>query len=176
MLTKNTNFHHSITENGNLQLRIITEYQDDKGKVLDKKYSDPVTPADTKDMTGWDQKSQDIVEAITKPEIKIAFETEMQVKTGKGLEEIITYDRVIDEDGRIAVRRITRIFDDGVEVSKKYHRSWVMPTDDPTKADVISKAVAQKIHTVEVKQAYTDKLAAQALDQEPITLDEPATK
>jgi len=167
-------YHHSITENGNLQLRIITEYQDDKGKVLDKKYSDPVTPADTKDMTGWDQKSQDIVEAITKPETKTAFEAEMQTKTGKGLEEIITHDRVIDEDGKIAVRRITRIFDDGVEVSKKYHRSWVMPTDDPTKADVISKVVAQKLHTPAVKQAYTDKLAA--LDQEPITLDEPAIK
>jgi len=167
-------YHHSVTELGNIQLRIITEYQDDNGNVLDKKYGDPVTPADTKDMTGWDQKSQDIVEAITKPETKTAFEAEKQVKTGNGLEEIITHDRVIDEDGKIAVRRITRIFDDGVEVSKKYHRSWVMPTDDPKDADVISKAVAQKLHTVEVKQAYTDKLAA--LDQEPITLDEQTTK
>jgi len=175
-MIKNMKYHHSVSELGNIQVRMITEYQDDNGNVLDKKYSDPVTPADTKDMTGWDQKSQDIVEAITKPETKAAFETEMQTKTGKGLEEIITHDRVIDEDGRIAVRRITRIFDEGVEVSKKYHRSWVMPTDDPTKADVISKAVAQKLHTAEVKQAYQDKLAAQALDQEPIILDEPATK
>jgi len=173
-MNKIQKYHHSVTELGNLQARIITEYQDDEGNVLDKKYSDPVTPADTKDMTGWDQKSQDIVEAITKPETKTAFEAEVQVKTGKGLEEIITHDRVIDEDGKIAVRRITRIFDDGVEVSKRYHRSWVMPTDDPTKADVISKAVAQKLHTAEVKQAYTDKLAA--LDQEPITLDEQTTK
>jgi len=173
-MQKINKYHHSISELGNIQVRIITEYQNDEGKVLDKKYSDPVTPADTKDMTGWDQKSQDIVEAITKPETKTAFETEIQVKIGKGLEEIITYDRVIDEDGRIAVRRITRIFDDGVEVSKKYHRSWVMPTDDPTKADVISKAVAQKLHTPIVKQAYQDKLAA--LDQEPITLDEQTTK
>jgi len=31
-MQKNTGYHHSITENGNLQLRIITEHQDDEGK------------------------------------------------------------------------------------------------------------------------------------------------
>jgi len=152
-------YHHSITENGNLQLRIITEYQDDEGKVLDKKYSDPVTPADTKDMTGWDDRSKEIVEAITDKNTLASFATEKKEPTGQGLEEIVTYDRTLDDLGRISVRRITRIFDDGEEVSKKYHRSWVMPGDDPSKADVISKAIAVKLHTPEIIDIYKTKMA-----------------
>jgi len=38
-MNKNTKFHHSISELGNLQTRIITEYSDDSGKVIDKKYA-----------------------------------------------------------------------------------------------------------------------------------------
>ena len=157
-------FHHSVTENGKLQVRIITEYKDDAGKVLDKKYGDPMTPADPTDMTGWDDRSKDIAQAITDEQTKTAFEVEKQEPTGIGLEEIITTDRVIEEDGKIAVRQIKRIFDDGVEVSKNYHRSWIMPVDDPTNNDVISKAVAEKIHTVAVISAYETKQATLTLE------------
>jgi len=160
--------HHSITENGNLQLRIITEYQDDEGKVLEKKYSDPMTPADTKDMTGWDDKSKDIVTAITDSKVVEDFTAEHKEPTGKGLEEIVTYDRTLGDLGRISVRRITRIFDDGEEVSKKYHRSWIMPGQDPTGNDVISKAVAEKIHTPEVIAEYDTKMAELEADEQKI--------
>jgi hypothetical protein len=197
-------FHHSVTENGKLQVRLVTEYKDDAGNILDKKYGDPYTPSvPTKDveaevdgetvitkvpltqeeaieqeieligglnLTGWDQGSKDIVEAITVQKVKDDFEVEKQEPTGIGLEEIITTDRVIDEDGKIAVRQITRIFNDGVEVSKKYHRSWIMPVDDPTNNDVISKAVAEKIHTVAVISAYETKQAALALETEPLVI------
>jgi len=158
-MKKEMKYHHSVTENGNLQLRIVTEYQDGEGKMLDRKYSDPVTPADTKDMTGWDDISKDIVEAITDSKVKADFAVEKKESAGQGLEEIVTYDRTLDDLGRISVRRITRIFDDGVEVSKKYHRSWIMPGDDPSKADVISKAVADKLHTQDVIDAYNTKMA-----------------
>jgi len=147
-------YHHSVTENGNLQLRIITEYQDNAGNVLDKKYSDPMTPADTKDMKDWDDRSKDIVKAITDRTVIDAFKIEKKEPTGKGLEEIVTYDRTLDELGRISVRRITRIFDEGEEVSKKYHRSWIMPGQDPKDADVMSKAVAEKLHTTKVIADY----------------------
>jgi hypothetical protein len=197
-------FHHSVTENGKLQVRLVTEYKDDAGNILDKKYGDPYTPSvPTKDveaevdgetvitkvpltqeeaieqeieligglnLTGWDQGSKDIVEAITVQKVKDDFEVEKQEPTGIGLEEIITTDRVIDEDGKIAVRQITRIFNDGVEVSKKYHRFWIMPVDDPTNNDVISKAVAEKIHTVAVISAYETKQAALALETEPLVI------
>jgi hypothetical protein len=44
-MNKIQKIHHSISELGNLQARLITEYQDDNGNVIDKKYSDPYTPA-----------------------------------------------------------------------------------------------------------------------------------
>ena len=157
---KQTKIHHSVTENGNLQARLVTEYLKD-GKLIDKKYGDPMAPADTKDMTGWDDRSKDIVAAITDAKVLADFAVEKQEPTGTGIEEIVTTDRVIDEDGKIAVRRITRIMDDGEEVSKKYHRSWIMPGQDPSTNDVMSKAVAEKIHTQEVIDAYDAKLAAQ---------------
>ena len=156
-LTKSTKLHHSVSELGNLQLRIITEYIKD-GKVIDKKYSDPYAPADTKDMTDWDDRSTEIVAAITDEKVLSDFAIEKQAPIGIGVEEIVTYDRVHEEDGKIAVRRITRIFDEGIEVSKKYHRSWIMPGDDPTNNDVISKALAVKLHTPEVIEAYKTSL------------------
>ncbi len=159
-LTKNTKLHHSVTELGTIQVRQITEYLDDSGKLIDSKYGDPYTPAikdGVLDLEGWDQKTKDIMEAITTKETKDAFEAEKQVMTGVGPEEIVTYDRVTEDDGRISVRRITRIFDDGKEVSKKYHRSSINPTDDPSSADTISKALAKKLHTKAVKDAFVAK-------------------
>jgi len=152
-MEKRMSLNHSVTELGNIQVRIVTEYLKD-GKLIDKKYGDPMTPADTKDMTGWDDRSKDIVAAITDKKVLADFAVEKQEPTGIGLEEIVRYDRVPEKDGKMAVRRITRIFDEGVEVSKKYHRSWIMPGDDPSKADVISKALAVKLHTPEVVTAY----------------------
>jgi len=164
-MEKQQKFHHSITENGNLQLRIITEYQDDEGKVIDKKYSEPMAPADTSKMDGWDDKSKDIVEAITDKGALAEFAIEKKEPAGTGLEEIITYDRTLDDLGRISVRRITRIFDEGEEVSKKYHRSWIMPGDDPKDADVMSKAMAAKLHTPEVIAEYESKMTKLAAEK-----------
>ena len=157
-LTKQQKFHHSITENGNIQVRIVTEYQDDEGKVIDRKYGEPMTPADTSKMDGWDDKSKDIVTAITDKTVTAEFAIEKKEPTGTGLEEIVTHDRTLDDLGRISVRRITRIFDEGEEVSKKYHRSWIMPGDDPKDADVMSKAIAEKLNTPELIAEYESKM------------------
>lgn len=158
-LTKNEKYHHSITENGNLQLRIVTEYIK-PGEPPIKTYSDPMTSADTKDMTGWDDKSKDIVTAITDEKVLADFAVEKITGDEPGNpHEVVTYDRTLDDLGRISIRRITRIFDDGKEVSKKYHRNWIMPGDDYTKADVMSKALAEKLHTPEVIVAYEAKMA-----------------
>lgn len=151
MLEKQILLHHSVTENGNLQLRIVTEYVKD-GKVLDKKYSEAYTPKDIKNMEGFDDRSKDIVATIIPAEIVDAVEAEFWETNGQPeptelYTEVVTYDRVIEEDGKIAVRKITRIYDEGREVSKKYHRSWIMPGDDLSKNDVISKAIAKKLHT-----------------------------
>ena len=158
MLTKKIKLHHSVTENGKLQLRQITKYIKD-GKVTDTKYSEPYTPKDTNNMEGFDQKSKDIVTSITTPEVLSEFKTETQTITGTGIEEKITYDRVIYEDNKIAIRRITRIYDEGEEISKKYHRSWINPGDSIEGKDVMSKTVAKKLHTKEVVDNYKLKLS-----------------
>ena len=157
-MIKNLKYHHSISEAGTLQLRIITQYVGD-GEVKSEKYSDPVAPPDTLKMDGWDDKSKAIVEAITNKKVLADFKVEKQEPTGVGIEEIVKYDRTLDDLGRISVRRITRIFDEGEEVSKKYHRSWIMPGQDPSGNDVISRAVAEKLHTPKVIATYNTKMA-----------------
>jgi len=184
-MIKQERLHHSVTEVDTIQVRKVTEYVDDDGKVTDTKYSDPMTPAPVKpeqvsidgkinppvilkdgeepapvedigglNLAGWDDKTKILASVITDEQVKADFAEEMQDITGIGLEEIVTYDRVIHVDGKIAVRRITRLFDDGEQVSKKYHRSWIMPGDDPKDNDVVSKALAVRIHTDTVKDAY----------------------
>ncbi len=169
-MEKQQRFHHSVTENGNIQVRIVTEYLKD-GEIIDETYGDPMTPANVNNMEGWDDKSKDIVAAITESKVLTDFALERlasgyvasghdtleQYKTG--IAELVDYDRVIDDLGRISVRRITRIFDEGKEVLKKYHRSWIMPGDDPSGNDVMSRAVAEKLHTPEVIAAYETKTA-----------------
>jgi len=157
-MQKQIKLHHSVTENGNIQVRLVTEYIEDNGKIKERKHGHPYTPKDPKVMDGFDNRSKEIVAAIIDPVVKCALEVEKQAPSGNGLEEIVTYDRVIEGDGKIAVRRITRIFDEGVEVSKKYHRSWIMPGDDYSNADVISNALAAQLHTPGVIEAYRAQL------------------
>ncbi len=66
----------------------------------------------------------------------------------------ISFDHSITELGHIQVRKITRIMEDGKEISKTYHRHVVSPGDDYTNQDDRTKALAQTVHTVEVVAAY----------------------
>ena len=160
-ISKQTKFKHGISENGELQVYQVIQVLKD-GTVIDEKILPPYSPADPKIMDGFDDISKDIATAITEKTAVDGLKAEKTEPTGTGLEEIVTYDRTVDELGRISVRRITRIFDDGAEISKKYHRSWIMPGDDPGGADVLSKALAVKLHTPEVIAAYTVKMAEAA--------------
>ncbi len=155
MITKQVSLHHSITELGNIQVRQAIEYIKD-GKGQGKNYGDPMAPADVLQLDGWDDRTKEIVAAITTEEAKAEFEAEKQTIKGISIEEQVTYDRVVETDGRIAVRRTTRIFDDGKEVSKKYHRSWIMPGDDFSRADAMSKALTKKLHTPKVITKYNN--------------------
>ena len=166
-LTKNNCYHHSVTEAGNLQLRIITQYVEDR-EVKSEKYSDAMTPADTLKMDGWDDKSKAIVEAITDKAVVADFTAECMstlellahesIKTS-GPIEVVLYDREVKDWERISIRKKIYIFDDGEQVSLKYHRSWIMPGDDYSWADVMSRALAEKLHTTEVVAAYVAKIA-----------------
>lgn len=160
-MEKQISFKHGVSEQGNLQTyqveRIVRVKDGEVIEILSETIHPPYTPKDVKNMEGFDPRSKEIVAAITTPEAKADFEAEKQEPTGVGLEEIVTHDRMIDDLGRISVRRVTRIFDDGKEISKKYHRSWLMPGDDPDKADAISKALAKRLHTKAVKDAWEAK-------------------
>ncbi|MCW4050900.1 MAG: hypothetical protein NWE89_14320 [Candidatus Bathyarchaeota archaeon] len=129
-----------------------------------------------KNLDGWDDRTCEIVGVITDPDVYADFVIEKQgvmvdgvmyihpsLITGEGMEETMSFDRELWPDGRIPIRRIHRIFEDGREDLKEYHRTWIMPGDDPSGADVMSKALAIKLHTLKVVKDYKAKLAAQAL-------------
>lgn len=72
------------------------------------------------------------------------------------LEKRISYDGSWTEWGHIQVRQITRILEDGKEISKTYHRHVLSPGDDIKNEDEVSKKVAQAIWTPEVIAAYKE--------------------
>jgi len=158
MLEKRTSFHHSVTELGNIQVRHVTEYFEE-GVLVNWRYGQPYTPKDINNMAGFDDRSKEIVAAINTKEVRRAFKSEARlIDRDHGLREFITYDRVLSLDGKISIRRITRIFDGKVEVLKRYHRTWIMPGYNFSGADVISKALAVKFHTPETMAAYKKSL------------------
>lgn len=66
------------------------------------------------------------------------------------LEKVISHDHSITESGHIQVRRITRIMEDGKDISKTYHRHVLSPGDDVEGQDERSKVIAQAVWTPEV--------------------------
>jgi len=170
-LTKEISYKHGVSENGELQTFEVLKVVKD-GKVIEQTIGQSYSPSDPKDMSGFDQTSVDIADAVYAKTTTDALKAEQTTPKGTGLEEIVTHDRTIDDLGRISVRRVTRIFDEGVEISKKYHRSWVMPGDDTSKADVMSKVVADKLHTQAVIDAYDVKMSELSAVENPI-VEEP---
>jgi len=77
------------------------------------------------------------------------------------LEKLVTFDQQITEDGIINVRTITRVLEDGEELSKSYHRHTVNPKDDTVNEDGITKKIANAIYTPEFVTAYEAKIAIQ---------------
>jgi len=71
----------------------------------------------------------------------------------------LTEDTIVDSidvlpDGQIQVRKANRVFRDGVEISKAYHRHVVAPGDDLSKEDSRVAEIGGVVHTVEVIAAF----------------------
>jgi len=71
----------------------------------------------------------------------------------------LTEDTIVDSidvlpDGQIQVRRADRIFRDGVEISKSYHRHVVSPGDDLSKEDQRVADIGAVVHTADVIAAF----------------------
>ena len=54
----------------------------------------------------------------------------------------------------IQVRTATIIKEDGVEISRSYHRHVVVPNDDSTNESADVKAMVAQFHTDAIKAAY----------------------
>ena len=65
----------------------------------------------------------------------------------------------VGELGTIGLRTDTVVLDDGVELSRTFHRKVLAPGDDVTGEDAKVQAVANAVWTTEVVAAY---VAAQA--------------
>lgn len=71
----------------------------------------------------------------------------------------LTEDTIVDSidvlpSGHIQVRKATRVFRDGVEISKAFHRHVVSPGDDLSLEDPRVAAIGAVVHTEEVIAAY----------------------
>lgn len=138
---------HGIEEDGTLVVRKTHRIIRD-GKLFSEKSTEPYSPTDINNMEGFDGRSIVIANAIKN------IEAETPTITGKGIEEVVTYDRKTEGDN-VNVRQITRVFEDGVEIGKRYtDRQIYHPGRDVSGCDAISKAVARAIHTPEVIAAY----------------------
>jgi hypothetical protein len=77
----------------------------------------------------------------------------------------LTEDTVVDSidvllDGQIQVRLANRVFRDGVEISKSFHRHVVSPGDDLSLEDPRVAAIGATVHTPEVIAAFKAAQAA----------------
>jgi hypothetical protein len=68
----------------------------------------------------------------------------------------------VTENGIVLYREVTTIFEDGVEISKKYHRSSLTPGQDLTGVPANVVAICNAAWTPEVVAAYEAAQAAQA--------------
>ena len=71
----------------------------------------------------------------------------------------LTEDTIVDSidvlpSGQIQVRKANRVFRDGTEISKSYHRHIVSPGDDLALEDPRVAAIGVVVHTAEVIAAY----------------------
>ena len=79
------------------------------------------------------------------------------------IEKVKVIDQItVIEDGTVLYREATKIIEDGVELSKTYHRTSFTPGQDLTGQPAQVVAIANTVWTAEVIAAYQAMLAEQA--------------
>lgn len=77
------------------------------------------------------------------------------------LEKQISVDKIeVVENGIVQVRQITRIVEDGIELSASYHRWTLTPGQDVSDQESKVQAVCNAVWTSEVVSAYQAQIAA----------------
>ena len=62
---------------------------------------------------------------------------------------------------QVQCRQATVISEDGVEISRTFHRSVISPDDDVSGESAETQAIVAAVHTQEIKDAYAAHLANQ---------------
>ena len=75
-------------------------------------------------------------------------------------EIIVDKLEIVGDFKHIHVRTATVIKEDGVELSRSFHRHVVSPDSDSTNESADVKAMVTQFHTDAVKKAYADHLKA----------------
>ena len=70
---------------------------------------------------------------------------------------------IVGEFKKIHVRTATVIKEDGVELSRSFHRHVISPNSDSTNESADVKALVKQFHTNEVKKAFNEYLEKQKL-------------
>ena len=70
---------------------------------------------------------------------------------------------IVGDYKHVQVRTATVVSEDGVELSRSYHRHVVSPLDDTSGETAEVQAICTTMHTDEVKAAYQAHLDAQTI-------------
>ena len=76
-------------------------------------------------------------------------------------EQIQDKVEIVGDFRAVQVRTATVVKEDGVELSRSFHRHVVQPTDDISNESTEVQAICNAVHTQEIKDAYQAMLDAQ---------------
>ena len=71
---------------------------------------------------------------------------------------------IVGDYKHVQVRTATVVLEDGVELSRSFHRHVISPLDDTSGETAEVQAICASVHTDEVKAAYQAHLDAQAAE------------
>ena len=74
---------------------------------------------------------------------------------------------IVGDYKHVQVRTATVIEEDGVELSRSFHRHVISPGDDTTNEDPEVQAICAAVHTQEVIDAYTTHVESQLESETP---------
>ena len=74
---------------------------------------------------------------------------------------VIDKIEVVGEHKAVQVRRAIVVYEDGEELSRKFHRHVVLPSDDISNEDPEVQEVCKAVHTDAVKKRWTEYQAEQ---------------
>jgi len=76
-------------------------------------------------------------------------------------EVIIDKHEVVGPYKHVQCRQATVISEDGVELSRSFHRCVISPGDDVSNESAETQAIVAAVHTQEIKDAYAAHTARQ---------------